>query len=387
MCLLNTPAQANQSEAVRAQQNAFAAMLSAPGDRTAMLDYARASVAARDYEAVVATLERFLDLEPGNRQARLELAVAYQALGSYDLAEYHLGILRADPHVTAEQARQIDRYSALTTEDLTGSTLWGSAAVGIASASDDGGTGEAARFDLNWRLDLGDANTTYVFTELRGAHFGFEDETFDASRLIFRTGPSFAVDGTAFGPRIRPYIEAVVIEDGDGEDYNTLSLGAQYSNTHSAEWSSFASLSFGQRNADTAGLDADVVQGLIGVTYRPSRDTLVRFSVRGTDVDADSAASDRQSLGARIDLVHEFDVDWGNSDRKWRASAFLSTDEYDYDTIGRDDTSVVLGGALKAYVHRDLFLEASGYHVNRDSSAAAADQDRTIFSLMIGMDF
>ncbi|OZA16902.1 MAG: hypothetical protein B7Y02_02765, partial [Rhodobacterales bacterium 17-64-5] len=92
---LAAPVLAQDTAAVAERQAILTQMLAAPTDRELMRRYAALSVQLRDFEAAAATLERLVALEPGNSSARLELAVAYFALGNYDLAEYHLQAAQA----------------------------------------------------------------------------------------------------------------------------------------------------------------------------------------------------------------------------------------------------------------------------------------------------
>jgi predicted Zn-dependent protease len=104
-----------QSGSLDSQRQAvFAQLIASPADRALMLAYARLSVQMRDFEAAAATLERFLDLDPGNTAARVELATAYFALGAYGVAQYHLAAAAASGGLTAEQAEQVARYRAET---------------------------------------------------------------------------------------------------------------------------------------------------------------------------------------------------------------------------------------------------------------------------------
>ena len=51
----------------------FQQLLARPNDRSLMMQYARLSVEARDYEAAVSTLERVLDTDPASVEARYRL--------------------------------------------------------------------------------------------------------------------------------------------------------------------------------------------------------------------------------------------------------------------------------------------------------------------------
>ena len=91
------------------RQELFDALFQKPDARDLMLRYARRVASEGDFEAAVATLERLVDLEPANQEARLELARAYFALGQNAVAaqvlDRALAPLHANPAVEHVRTR------------------------------------------------------------------------------------------------------------------------------------------------------------------------------------------------------------------------------------------------------------------------------------------
>lgn len=131
-----------QTSAVEAEcQAILQQMLVSPADRTLMRQYAALSVELRDFEAAAATLERVVDLEPTNSSARLELAVAYFALGNYGLAEYHMAAAQASGALSAEELADVVRYRTEAAESDRPSRIKGRISLGQAftdEATDQG---------------------------------------------------------------------------------------------------------------------------------------------------------------------------------------------------------------------------------------------------------
>ncbi len=375
----------------QAQSDAFAAMLASPADINAMLAYAQASVKLRDYEAAVSTLERLLDIRPGSKEARFELAVAYHALGAYEIAQYHLNILETQGELTEQQSRSLNGFAKNASARSADETWKGYAAAGLSYAPNGANWGGNAQFGLRWRQDLGGPNSTYWQTDLRGALYGFRDGAgLDVGRVMLRTGPRIALDGTAYGPKIRPYLEINGTWDADDQDSATLGLGMEYANTYSAQWSSFFDVEIGRSfGLDTGTDDGRYVSAVGGVTWRPSRDTRLRLSLLGQQMWAETATSDRLSLGARVDLSHEFTNPLRSSDRKWRASLYAQTQRVDYanDPSNREDQILSAGLRLRAYLKDDFFVQASLNSSRRDSSDDTLDTYTPVYGLLFGLEF
>lgn len=366
------------------RSDAFNAVLANPGDPAAMLTYARASVADRDYEAAVSTLERLLDFEPNHSAARYELAVAYFALGSYEISRFHFALLRQIGSLNETQNAQVDDYLARIERAAQDQAISGIATIGAAVA--DGEPALALGVNLGWTVDLGGANDNTWQTDLIGQAYEGED-AISTGRLRLRTGPQFAIDGLAFGTRLRPYLEIEAVQDDDGDDYLTTSVGVQYSNAHSANWSTFADLSFGQLNGHASISDAETWEAILGASYTPSREVRVRFSLRASERDADIAADTRDRLGARVDYIRAGTGIFGDEDRRWQAAGYLQYDVLDYSEIGRDDTLTAVGVSLRTFVSERAFVEVAASSTQLDSNFTGGNATTPIFSVQFGMEF
>ena len=161
-----TPAAAQSAELERQRAAVFAQMIAAPADPALMRSYAQLSVQLRDFEAAAATLERFVDLDPGNAGARLELAIAYFALGAYAVAEYHLAAVAAAGGLTPEQAATVARYRDEAARREAPNQLSGRVALGRSWLRETDGDGLTGSFELDWRLDMGGRNADAWVTQL-----------------------------------------------------------------------------------------------------------------------------------------------------------------------------------------------------------------------------
>ena len=203
-----TLAQTNAAALESQRQAVFDELFRAPADPALMLEYARLSVQLRNYEAAAATLERLLDIDPGNSGARFELAVAYFALGSHDVARYHFDLAAAAGTLPPAQLERLTDYQQINEGRDLPSTLTGFIALG-GQQIDGGATDETAtigRFGLTWRQDMGGANANYWLTEFQAAAFS-GGALVDRQSVALRTGPVFRLTGTAFGPQLQPYLE------------------------------------------------------------------------------------------------------------------------------------------------------------------------------------
>ncbi len=380
-CATVPPAQA-QSDPNRS--TAFEAVLANPGDPNAMLAYARAAVAERDYEAAVSTLERLLDFEPNHSAARYELAVAYFALGSYDLARFHFSLLQQTSSLSEARTAQVADYLQRIEQAGADQSVGGVVTAGTAIA--DGDATLALGLSLGWSVDMGGPNDNSWETDFLGRLFEGED-AISTGRFLLRTGPRFAVDGFAYGVRLRPYLGLEAVQDDDGDDYVSTLLGVQYLNAHSAEWSSFADLSFGQLDGGSGLSDADTWSAVLGASYTPSRTSRIRFSLRASERDADDPADSRDRLGARIDYTRAGTGLFGDADRRWQVGGYAQFDQLDFDATAREDELSAVGVSMRTFVTDNSFVELAASTTRRDSSDDTRDSTTPVFSVQFGMEF
>lgn len=383
---------AAQSSLEAQRDSVFTRMFRAPLDLDLMLAYARLSVQMRDYEQVVATLERAIDQRPDLVEARLELAIAYYALGAYDIAVYHFDIVRQTPNAPPEVLAEIERYAGTAEQRVSRNAVTGYVEAGPAYGFIDGGTGIELGFGLTWRYQFDGATDRSWITELRAQTLHFPDaDTETLSYLLLRSGPEFSLDGTAYGARLRPYLAVRSSVDFDLDDRSTVGAGLQYSDTFGTDWAGFALIEGGalRRTDLNVDVDGNFVLGQIGATYFPSRNTLLRFTLRARRDSTDDDRTDISSWGARVDLRYAFLPSWALSDRKWLMTAYALVDWQRFGSISpeREDKIYGLGAALRAYLKNDYYVEGRGDWLDRDTDVPGAATKRQAVSLVFGRDF
>ena len=395
---LPLPAAAQSTAAETRRQAVFAQMLAAPADRALMLEYARLSVQMRDFEAAAATLERFVDLEPDNVGARIELAVAYFSLGAYAVAEYHLAAAAGTGALTPEQAQQVARYREESIERSSPHQITGRIALGQAWAREQDNSGQFATANLDWRFDMGGPNANDWRTQLAFSRYNPEDLNFgqrQGTRL--RTGPEYRLTGDVYGPRLQPYLEFTWVEADFGflvvEQDTTQALGFAYQNPHTAFWTSYADVQIGRGERDFGfgfAIDFDFYDISVGLGFRPSRETRLRGTLRWREEQIDVFANQyEQTRGLRLEALHTFDTGWQVLPRRWEARAWAlreMTEQGDDFGVFTELTDTALGLGLRAFVTDELFVEARGARLERDFSFGFVEEE-TVYSLQFGWEF
>jgi tetratricopeptide (TPR) repeat protein len=399
-CLFPVTALAQDARLETQRAAVFAQLLNAPADRALMLDYARLSVRLRDFEAAAATLERFLDLEPDNAAARLELATAYFALGAYEVAEYHLATASASGGLTPGQLTAATRYRDETAARQGPHQITGRIAIGQASARETDESGSFGTAQLDWRFDMGGPDAHDWLTQLAFSRYSPEDGAFaDRQSTRLRSGPEFRLTGDAYGPRLQPYVEWGWVEEDDGsgtlEQDITIALGFAYQNAHNTFWTSHADVQFGRGDRDDGfGLvqDFEFRDIRLGLVFRPSRDTRIRGTLGWRDEDLDDGSGTYEtSRTLRLEALHSFDTGWTALPRRWEARGWVArqtVEEGDVFGIADDYTDRGYGLGLRAFVTEDLFVEARGSRLDRDFvDPVTTDERETVYSLQIGWEF
>lgn len=364
----------------------FQQLLARPNDRSLMMQYARLSVEARDYEAAVSTLERVLDTDPASVEARYELAQAYFALGSNEIAEYHLNILQKSGALTPAEAAEAQDYQAAITRRTAAQGFYGFVELGAARLTDGSESGPVASMGLTHILDLGDANQTLWITELNLDLIDFGSATSSGqSAGSLTTGPAFRLTGDSFGPILRPYLTARVNDDDEiTNDRTLLGVGATFEVPLSAQWSVFAGLEGGRAKYDTGNADGDYVETRLGAAWRPTRTTQVRASLLGREIDVGVNALDNDFRAVRLDYQQRFRPSFARHD--WVLTAYAQTDTEDYKSRRDDDTDHV-GAALRTFLTDDVYLEHEVRYYDRTSTVRRFNTDETMISIRLGWEF
>lgn len=395
LALITTPLAAQDAGAAR--QAVFQQMLADPANRQLMTEYARLSVQMRDFEAAAATLERLLDLEPTNITARVELAIAYFALGSYAVAEYHLNVAQGSGTLSPDQVAQVARYSDEATERDDRSDFTGRLEVGYAFADTAGEEGGFVNGSVDWRIDMGDANVTQWVTEFAFTTYQPGDSSINgriAARL--RTGPQFRIAQDAYGPRVQPYLELGYFENDPAlpGDYQSVAIGASYINPIDERFTVYSDLTYGREFAINSGdADFEFTEFDLGVTYRPSRDT--RFRLTGTVEERNElgsgATSEFTSASVRLTAQHAFDPSFQVLPNRWVVGGFAELGQAERMSSGTttDFDEQSYGAFLRAFVFEDIYIETTATQVLEDATTSGftTTRDELIFTVQIGWEF
>ena len=397
LTLISTPLAAQDAGIDAQRQVIFQQMLTDPANRQLMRDYARLSVQMRDFEGAAATLERLLDLEPENTTARVELAIAYFALGSYAVAEYHLATVQASGALSPEQAAQVARYAEEVAERDDGSDYSGRIEAGYAFADTTGEQGSFLNGSIDWRIDMGGPNAAQWVTE-----FGFSSYRPGNSSINgrssgrLRTGPEFRISGDAYGPRLQTYGEFGWFQNDIllPGDFRSWSLGLAYANPVNERFTFYADLSTGMEyETAAAGSDFQFHEFDLGVTYRPSRDTRYRLSgTIGARNQVNSATpADFTEASVRLSAQHAFDPDFQLLPNRWVVGGFAEAGQIDRVISGAttqfDEQSYGLW--MRAFVFEDIYIETTAAQVMEDTTigGVTTTRDELIYTFQVGWEF
>jgi len=386
--VLPAAAQAHSAALERERQAVFTQLLAAPADPDLMLQYARLSVELRDFESAAATLERYVDLNPENAAARVELGLAYLALGANEIADYHLSAAQSSGGLSPEQSGQVEGYRSEVESRSARSQFQGRIVAGAAyveSADEARPIGTAI---LQWRYDMGGANANEWVTDLGFAAFLPGETSFDDRQIArLRTGPEFRLNGASNGPRLRPYLQLEAFRDDSfilGNN-NSVAFGVAYQNSHNARWGSFADVQIGHASATDGGTDFDFREGVAGAIFRPSQATRLRGSLRWRVEEGSQVELAVQ--GARLEVLHRFEPGFVSVARPWEARGFLDYAEIEETVAGvtEDLTDTAYGAALRSFVTDDVFLELRATRLRREEAGSTTDE--SVYSLQVGWEF
>lgn len=396
LSLISTPLLA-QGAGDAQRQAIFQQMLADPSNRQLMTDYARLSVQARDFEGAAATLERLVDLEPNNTAARVELAIAYFALGSYAVAEYHLAAAQASGTLSPDQAAQVARYQEQAQDRDDGSNYRGRLEVGYAFADTSGEQGSFVNGSIDWRIDLDDADVTEWVTEFAFSTYQPGDSSINSrTNGRIRSGPEWRLASDAYGPRLQAYAELGWFQNDDllPGDFTSWGIGLAYANPLNERFTVYADLATGREIAsDATASDYAFHEFDLGVTYRPSRDTRFRLSgTVGARNELDTATpTEFTDASVRLSAQHAFDPAFQVLPNRWVAGAFAEMGRTDMVTAGAttqfDEQSYGLW--LRAFVFEDIYVETSAAQVTEDTLAGGTTTTREemIYTFQVGWEF
>jgi tetratricopeptide (TPR) repeat protein len=385
--VLNAPAAISEARAKQAEL--FERLLDDPDNLDLMFEYATLSIRLEDYEAAISTLERMLIYRQDLSRVRLELAVAYFNLGSYEASELYFDQVLADPETPTAVAARINRYKEAIDARTKKSAFSGITSVGVTYATnatlgpdsdqlliDIFQTGDPVLVNIvegNEEADFGmralvSASHVYDlqqadldvwrtdFSAFALRYFNTEEGDVGFARL--RTGPRLSLNAEQFGPKIRPYVEAQYLNSQDRGLFASYGVGLEYSNTLSPVLSTFADAGIRYRNffrKEFTDNDAFNVYTAAGLAYIPARDLVLR----GTgffEIDAaDAPENTNYEIGLRLSGEYQYDsgIEW--VDRKWSASAYT-----ELRTRFFDEEDPLIGLDVK---RRDIDVRAGISHV------------------------
>lgn len=397
LSLISTPLAAQTASDDAQRQAIFQQMLTDPSNRQLMRDYARLSVQARDFEAAASTLERLVDLEPNNSTARVELAIAYFALGSYAVAEYHLAVAQTSGTLSPAQLTQVARYREETQDRDDRSDYRGRLAVGYAYADTSGEQGAFVSGSVDWRIDMGDADVTQWITEFAFSSYEPGDSSINSrSSGRLRTGPQWRLARDAYGPRLQAYAELGWFQNDStlSGDYTSWGVGLAYANPIDERFTVYADATTGREIAHAStDSDYDFYDFDLGVTYRPSRDTRFRLSgtVGGRQEVDDPTPIEITEASVRLAAQHAFDVGWEHLPNRWIAGAWAEAGQAERidggTTTDIDEESY--GVWLRAFVLEDIYIETTAAQVFEDSvtSGVTTSREELIYTFQVGWEF
>ena len=409
--------------ALRARQSAlFDQMLADPQNLDAMFSYAGISARLEDYEAAISTLERMLIFNANLPRVRLELGALYFRIGAYSVSQRYFESVAALPNLPGEVSERVDTYLAQIEKRSKPNQFSGRIEVGIIADSNanlgpedrdvllfsrptllsadslgNDDIGGRVRLELSHRYDLGSTNNDTWRTD--GSYLGRRYESEDNGNLdafFVRTGPELSLDSFAFGPKLRPFVDAEYVRADDESLYRGAGAGVQYRQTPSDTWSVFGELRGGYRDyISRDDEDGIVALGRIGVGWLPARDTVVTATLTGQ---RDEAAEDYNSNteGAlRLSASFAYDPAFSFAGDKWVVSAYASAGLRHFDdpdpvyssAIARRDRELRLG-ANHVFAFKHGFYGSIGVTALwRDSSLPNFDLESFGASAAVGYKF
>lgn len=333
------------------QQAVFGQMLTAPDDLDLMFRHVSLSVALRDYESAISTLERILIYRQDLTGVRLELAAAYFNLGSYETAKLYFEMVLADPETDDETRDRVNAYLQEIAKRTQESSFSLVATAGITFASNanlapqdnnlvingvpgfvlDPSSRNQSDFGVRTTLaarhsfDLGRANEDAWLTDF--SFFGLRYFDVERGNTLFfrtRTGPKLALSAERFGPTLRPYVEGQYLNGEDDSIYFAGLAGVEYTQPVDPQWRVFADLNAGgyffteDRDAQTR-LDVSFIGG--GV-YTPRRNLLARLGLVLGYENADADFNSNFEIGAQVSSLYRYDPGFAGIDQAWTLSGY-----------------------------------------------------------------
>lgn len=410
-------------QSLRERQTAlFERMLDDPQNLDTMFAYAGVSARLEDYEAAIATLERMLIFNDDLPRVRLELGALYYRIGAYPVAQRYFDSVAARSDLPDEVARRVGLYltqiedrqrvhrfsGRIEVAGIADSnanlgpqdadvTLFGLPARLDDDSVEEDDVGGRLRLELVHTYDLGRTSNDVWRTE--GSYFGrrySEEETGNLDSFFLRTGPELSLNGFAFGPKIRPFVDAEYVRADDDSLYRGAGAGVQGRMTPLDSWSFFGELRGGYRDySDRDDEDGAVLLGRVGAAWLPGRDTVITATLTAQRDEADEDFKRNTEAALRLSASFAYDPGFDFADDKWVVSAYAGAGLRYFDdpdpvisaTSEREDTEFRLG-ASHTFALRDGFYTTVGASALwRDSTLSNYDLENIGVSLAVGYKF
>jgi len=402
------------------QRQLFDQMFSDPDNLKIMFEYALVSIKLQDYERAISTLERMLIYRQDLSRVRLELAVAYFNLGSYEVAQLYFDQVLADPELPDDVRTRIGRYTDEISRRTSRNTLSLVANVGLTYATNAnlgpldnnviiGGTpGFILDPDSQSQPDSGIRYLIYGTHayDLERSNVDAYETDFSAFGLVYgdvksgntffgrvRTGPRLSLTDEQFGAQVRPYVEGNYLNADDRTVYFGGFGGLEYASSLSRRWATYADISAGVLDFEKDRNEEDRVsfRFLGGGAFIPSRDLVGRAAAIFEYEKANADYNSSIVIGARLSTEYLYDSGVELIDRKWSVSAYLDGRYRWYDSADPfiDPNTVrnefdLRGGISHLFAIRDgfgLVLDVEGFL--RDSNIQNFDLNNLSVTLSL----
>jgi tetratricopeptide (TPR) repeat protein len=398
LCFSQSAALADaRDDAAARQAEIYEDLLQTPDDPELMLSYARAAVAAEDYEAAIATLERALIFSPGQAGLQMELGAAYFRIGAYQAAQYYFEEAREAGLAPAADERaqeflvaiadrtSVSRFSGTL---MIGPILSSNANLGpddrvvqffglpatlspSADAQSDVGLRAVAQIRHDYDLGGADLDTWRTEGSFYGLRFAEEEQGNVLSGAV-TTGPFLSLDDSAYGLKARPFLGVRLTGQDDQLLFQEYGAGVAFSETFDRNWSGFLRVGAGWRDyrSEADDFDAAIIRGIAGAGYSPKRGvTIIGALVSETDR-AESDAQSNFEIGARVAANWDYDPTIVEAGDLWTLSGYAQLTGRWYDEADptvdpnttRTDTDFRLGAA-----QRFRFQDGWGVQVDVDA--------------------
>lgn len=367
------------------REQAFAAMMADPNNPDHMLRFARLAIEDGDYESALATLERFVDIYPEDQDARFELAAAYFALGADEAALYHIQIYQRRATLNASEKTRADGFEKEIDGRGQRLNFGGSMEGGMVLRSDSGQVGVSAALSLDASYALAGPQSHDWRTSLRlfGLRYG-PGPNDDVNRMVLRTGPSFSLDGTAFGDRLQPYFEFQTVETGEDQAIS-WGAGLSYSRPINPKVGFFSDLQLARVEDHNDNSDSTAFTGQVGFTFRPQLDRTFRLSLHRL-TDASDFEPDSQRSGIRLGYSRNFADPITPFGARNSLGSFV---RYDLDeTDGAADDEVWSWGVnFRTQFESKFYVDLGVNGYRRIGGDSDSIEDDTLFNIGAGWEF